>query len=221
MPEDRQQLPGTARPLAVHSIAQFDTAALACTQHQLEETKEEFENLRQTTSEQQLQLKDTNDEVEGLREMACEQQEQLEEMNDEIEGLCDMGSEQQDEVEEMNEEIESLRETISEQQEQLDAASRQMELFESFIEETVAREIIMEIIERVRPLESDLGVSRRLSSLEERLDSIISITSITGHEIGILRTAMEQMGKDLEKMAIITGIVAKMVTAAFVHFYFL
>jgi multisubunit Na+/H+ antiporter MnhC subunit len=55
------------------------------------------------------------------------------------------------------------------------------------------------------------------SSLEERLDSIISIAATVSHETRILRTAMEQMEKDLEKTVIITGIVAGMATVAFVH----
>ena len=64
-------------------------------------------------------------------------------------------------------------------------------------------------------------VLSRLAKLEERLDSIISITATVSHETAILRTMMEQMGKGLEKIAIIAGIVAGMATAAFVHFYLL
>jgi hypothetical protein len=93
-----------------------------------------------------------------------------------------------------------------------------MELFESFMEETAAREIFMEIIEGVRSLESVLGVSRRLLTFEERLGSI---TGTVIHETEILRTAMEEMAKDLKWIAIVTGMAAGIVTAAIVRFYLL
>jgi hypothetical protein len=89
------------------------------------------------------------------------------------------------------------------------------------MKETATRAIIMGIIEGARALESVLSDSRRLSSLEERLDSIISIAATVSHETRILRTAMEQMEKDLDKTVIITGIVAGRATVAFVQFQFL
>jgi hypothetical protein len=85
MPEGRQQLPGTARPLVVHSINNFDTAILNYAQHQLEATEKDFELLRQATSGQQVQLEDTNDEVEGLRDMVFELQDELDGMNEKYE----------------------------------------------------------------------------------------------------------------------------------------
>jgi hypothetical protein len=82
MPEGRQQLPGTARPLVIHSIKNFDTGVLNYTQHQLEATEKELEFLRQATSGQRVQLEDMNDEVEGLRDMVFELQDELDGMNE-------------------------------------------------------------------------------------------------------------------------------------------
>jgi DUF1680 family protein len=139
-----------------------------------------------------------------------------------------MVSEQQDEHEDMNNQIERLHQSASEQQEQLDAAAATNFVHESRV---LLPEISTAYVERGVVHESRVSrgsnqaaeslVLSRFAKLEERLDSIISITATVSHETGILRTTMEQTGKELEKIAIIAGIVAGMATAAFMHFYLL
>jgi hypothetical protein len=206
MPE-RDQLPPSSSHSSIFHQLHLDTTIRNYIQDQLKNINEEVESLRQTTLEQQIQLEETDEEVEGLREMV---------------------SEQQDELEDMNNQIEYLHQSASEQQEQPDAATATNFVHESrvllpeistvYVESGVVHE---SRVSRGSNQAAESLVLSRLAKLEERLDSIISITATVSHETAILRTTMEQMGKGLEKIVIIAGIVAGMATAAFVHFYLL
>jgi DNA repair exonuclease SbcCD ATPase subunit len=206
MPE-RGQLPSSSSHSSIFHQLHLDTTIRNYIQDQLKDINEEVESLRQATLEQQIQLEETDEEVEGLREMV---------------------SEQQDDLEDMNNQIEYLYQSASEQQEQLDAAaatnfvpeSRVLlpEISTAYVESEVVHE---SRVSRGSNQAAENLVLCRLAKLEERLDSIISITATVSHETAILRTTMEQMGKGLEKIVIIAGIVAGMATAAFVYFYLL
>jgi methyl-accepting chemotaxis protein len=127
---------------------------------------------------------------------------QHEETKKEVGRLREIISDQRDHLDDINKSVENLRDMASEQSNELNAATSQLD-----------------ITEEVRPSYSVLGIYRRLLASEERLDSVISKTATVSHEAVILRTAMEQMAKDLKKIARVTGIVTGMATAATVHFY--
>jgi predicted RNase H-like nuclease (RuvC/YqgF family) len=206
MVELGEPLPRSSRPLVFHSVVHFDTAVLVYIQDQIDKLNEEVESLRETTSEQEGRLEEMTEQIRTLTQTTSEQQVQLENTNEEVEGLRKIVSEQRDEFEGMNEQIESLHQTTSELLIQLEDTNEEIEAL---------REVVSEQEDQLDEINEEVKTLRQTTSEQQDQRD----TAAVSHETQILRTAMEQMEMDLGKIAIITGIVAGMVTAAFRAFF--